>query len=160
MQTPKHHSRNGIIILYQRNDINFNDYLEIAKNSDVYQFDCKAWNVDDANDAMAWFLFRNIDCIRNSKQQAAQAYLSHKQLMGKTADEQIELLKSSQNINWNNYFDGWKYGRILEKDNVEMVFDGKSFVRSIWKVKDGCNLTVSENRNKLFEKHFQEYLEF
>lgn len=141
-------------------DTNFNDYLEVAKNSNVYQFDCKAWNVDDANDAMAWFLFRNIDCIRNSKQQAAQAYLSHKQLMGKTADEQIKLLKSSQNINWNNYFDGWKYGRILEKDNVEMILDGKSFVRSIWKVKDGCDLTVSENRNKLFEKHFQEYLEF
>lgn len=137
----------------------FYDDMDRVKNTEVYQFDCKAWNVDNGNDAMAWFLFRNIDCIRNSKQQAAQTYLSHKQLMGKTADEQIDLLKLSQNINWNNYFDGWKYGRILEKDNIEMMLNGNSFVRSIWKVKDGYDLTVTENRNNLFEKHFQEYLE-
>ena len=147
------------MMIYNLHSSCSDDYLEVARNSEVYQFDCKAWNVDDANDAMAWFLFRNIDCIRNSKQQAAQAYLSHKQLIGKTADEQIELLKQTQNINWGNYFDGWKYGRILEKEDVEMSLGENTFTRSIWKAKDGCDLTITENRNKLFEKYFQAYLE-
>ena len=135
------------------------DMIQMVEYQKLVEFDCKAWNVDDANDAMAWFLFRNIDCIRNSKQQAAQAYLSHKQLIGKTADEQIELLKQTQNINWGNYFDGWKYGRILEKEDVEMSLGENTFTRSIWKAKDGCDLTITENRNKLFEKYFQDYLE-
>lgn len=81
----------------------------------LYAFDCKVWNVENLNDAMAWFLFRNIDCVRNSKQQAAQTYLSHKELMKHSSDEQIEMLNLHYNIDWNNYRDGFKYGRIITR---------------------------------------------
>lgn len=79
----------------------------------LYQFDCKVWNVDNENDVFAWFLFRNIDCVRNSKQQTAQTYFPHKKLMGLTADEQIEMLLQTYGRNWATFDDGEKYGRIL-----------------------------------------------
>ena len=41
---------------------------DIIDSLPFYQFDCKVWDVDSANDVMAWFLYRNIDCVRNSKQ--------------------------------------------------------------------------------------------
>ena len=72
------------------------------------QFDCKVWNTDNFNDVFAYFLWRQIDCVRNSKQQAAQTYLSHKELMGKHTDEQIRLLLEKKGIDWNEYSDDEK----------------------------------------------------
>lgn len=53
---------------------------------------------------MAWLLFRNIDCVRNSKQQTAQTWLSYKDLLNLSADEQIKKLLFKQNIDWNKNF--------------------------------------------------------
>ena len=58
-------------------------------NEPIYEFDAKVWTVPCANDAFAWFLYRQNDCKRNSKQQAAQTYLSHKELLRKNTEEQI-----------------------------------------------------------------------
>jgi len=134
--------------------------IENVKSSPLYQFDCKVWNVDNANDAIAWLLFRNIDCVRNSKQQTCQTYLPHKVLMSKNTDEQVELLKQEKNIDWNEFDDGKKYGRFIKKTtktfNVgsidesgkAMVYD-TSYTRHVWEAFDGCDLTNEENRNNL-----------
>ena len=106
------------------------DAVDVITNSPLYQFDCKVWDVDNANDAMAWLLFRNIDCIRNSKQQTAQAYLPHKELVGLHTDEQIALLKERHGIDWNKYKD------------VE-------FERNAFATHNGFDLTIEENRSKL-----------
>ena len=57
------------------------DAINFIGEQDLFQFDCKCWNVPSINDVFAWFLYRQIDCVRNSKQQAAQAYLPHKKLL-------------------------------------------------------------------------------
>jgi tRNA(His) 5'-end guanylyltransferase len=86
-----------------------NDYKPV-------QFDCKAWNVFNYNDAFAWFKFRQNDCIRNSKQQTAQTFVKpKKKLVGLKCDEQVELLKNEYGIDWNNYSNGKKYGRIIRR---------------------------------------------
>jgi len=87
----------------------------IIKNMKMAQFDCKAWVVPNENDAYAWFLYRNIDCVRNSKQQTAQTWCSHKELMGKDTDEQIEFLLKNHSIDWNTFENGKKYGRFITK---------------------------------------------
>ena len=51
------------------------------------QFDCKVWDAKNFNNVFAYLLWRQIDCVKNSKQQAAQTYLSHKQLMNKSTDD-------------------------------------------------------------------------
>ena len=78
------------------------DAIRTVDNATLYQFDCKCWNVPNINDVFAWFLYRQIDCVRNSKQQAAQTYLSHSDLLGLDTDAQIQLLNNEKGIEWNN----------------------------------------------------------
>ena len=96
------------------------DVAERISELPIYQFDCRCWNVPSFNDVFAYFLYRQIDCVRNSKQQTAQTFLAHKELMGKNTDEQIELLKSEKSIDWNTFPDSYKYGRFIYKENVLM----------------------------------------
>lgn len=133
-----------------------------VKSSPLYQFDCKVWNVDSANDAMAWLLFRNIDCVRNSKQQTCQTYLPHKVLMSKNTDEQVELLKQEKNVDWNEFDDGKKYGRFIKKttktfnlngdENIGAMLYDTSYTRHVWEAFNGCDLTNEENRNNLINE--------
>ena len=102
----------------------------IAEKIGLYEFDCKAWNVPTYNDVLAWLLYRQNDCIKNSKQQTAQTYLSHKELMGKNTDEQIRLLLETKEIDWNTFPDEWKYGRFVYK--VERILtspEGQEYTR-------------------------------
>jgi tRNA(His) 5'-end guanylyltransferase len=104
-------------------------------NMPLYEFDCKVWNVPNAHDVYAWLLYRQFDCIRNSKQQLAQTYVPHNVLSGKNADKQIELLAQEKGIDWNDFPDGLKNGRIVYK--AEMLFtnqDGIPYIRSKWLV--------------------------
>lgn len=107
------------------------------KDVPLCTFDCKVWTVPNANDAYAWFLYRQTDCIKNSKAQTAQAYLSHKQLLGLTADEMIAKLKNEENIDWYDYENGKKYGRLIKKVETPMEKDLPNgqhikFIRNIW----------------------------
>lgn len=65
---------------------------EILNDVGLVQFDCKCWTVPNANDVYAWFLFRQLDCIRNSKQAVAQSVCSHKMLEGKILMNKLNLL--------------------------------------------------------------------
>ena len=79
----------------------------------LIQFDCKCWDVNTYDDMFAWFKFRQNDCIRNSKQQFAQAYCSHKDLLNKNSDEQVEYCKLKTGNDWNTLNGKYKYGRIV-----------------------------------------------
>ena len=92
------------------NAIDKGNLLDMLNKESLYQFDCKVWNVPTYNDVFAWFLYRQNDCIKNSKGQAVQTYLSHNELLGKTCDEQIQMLLNIHNIDWNAYCDGMKFG--------------------------------------------------
>lgn len=96
------------------------DVINIINNMKLYEFDCKAWNVSSYNDVFAWLLYRQNDCIRNSKQQAASTYLSYNECVKLNVDEQIDLLYNKYNIDWNKYDDGKKYGRFIYKEEVTM----------------------------------------
>ena len=132
--------------------------VDTIANFPLCQFDCKVWDVDTANDAMAWFLFRNIDCIRNSKQQTAQAYLPHNALLGLDSDTQIKKLLDEKGVDWNSFSGGEKWGRLIyrEKEEKTYTFINKNgetvtetYVRNAWKPHDGIDLTIVENREKL-----------
>lgn len=111
-----------------------NDMKQIIADMQLVQFDCKVWSVDNFNDVFAYYLWRQIDCVRNSKQQAAQTYLSHKELVGKQTDEQIKMLLDIKGIDWNDYDDGKKYGRFIYKEYEERPTpNGETCLRSVWK---------------------------
>lgn len=137
--------------LYKDDGYKISDMYKDVVEQDLYQFDCKAWNVDNQNDAIAWILYRNIDCVRNSKQQSAQTYLSHSQLCNKNTDEQISMLKELKGIDWETYDIGVKYGRIICKEEVACFSENGNTLREKFVIKPGCDLTKEENRLKLIE---------
>lgn len=124
-----------------------NDAVRAIDNAPLYQFDCKCWNVPTYNDVFAWFLYRNIDCTKNSKQQTAQTYLPHKELMGKTTDVQIEYLKEVKDIDWNDFTANKKWGRFIWKCEKELVNpQGEPYTRYVWEVFDGVDLSTENGR--------------
>lgn len=130
---------------------------DVINNIDLYQFDCKCWNVPTYNDVFTWFLYRQIDCIRNSKQQTAQTWLSHKQLMNLDSDGQFKLLEIDRNISWEKDFnDGEKYGRFIYRVEEEFEYKGErtnpnipaTYTRHYWKVFNGFRLMDEDGRER------------
>ena len=123
-----------------------------------FQFDCKVWNVPTENDVYAWFLYRQLDCIRNSKQQTAQTWLPHRELEGKSSDLQIETLKREKDIDWNTFEPEVKYGRLIQKVDEEVkipeqyVKDGNdTTIRGVWKPFPMWVLSEEDGKKKLME---------
>lgn len=140
--------------------ISAEDMRQIVTDANLYQFDCKVWDVPTLNDVFGWYLYRQNDCIKNSKGQAAQTYISHKQLMGKTSDEQIEMLKEIHNIDWNTaYDDGKKFGRYIykEKEMHSREFKGESieYERSVWRAHLGVQLNNEVGKKWFYDTLFE-----
>jgi len=129
---------------------------DAINNMPLYQFDCKCWNLPTYNDVFAWFLYRQIDCVRNSKQAAAQARISHKQLEKLNSDEQINLLKEMTGIDWNDYEDGKKFGRFIYRVEEEFEYKGEqanpnipaTYTRHYWNSFDAFKLTDEDGRER------------
>lgn len=121
-----------------------------------YLFDCKVWSVPNENDAISWFLYRQIDCVRNSKQQFCQTYLSHNELKGLDCDKQVQLCKEKTGHDWNIISEDKKYGRFIYKDIVPKTNEkGENYIRRVWKV-FSTDLTNEVNRKDLIYKWLNE----
>ena len=94
------------------------DIERLIKEKPLLQFDSRCFNLPE-HEIFNYFLYRQTDCIRNSKQQTAQTYLPHKMLHGLDTDKQIELLKETKGIDWNAFPDDRKYGRFIERREIE-----------------------------------------
>lgn len=132
---------------------NVKQAIEKISESNLIQFDCKCWNVPNINDVFAWFLYRQIDCVRNSKQQTAQTYLPHKMLLKLDTDSQIRLLIEEKGIDWNCYPMSHKYGRFIWKQKVLMSNrdTGEIYHRHKWLVQPAFPLMDDNGREKFFK---------
>lgn len=128
------------------------DLKQMILDVKLAEFDAKAWSVDNLSDVYAYYLWRQIDCIRNSKQQTAQTWLSHKQLSGLDTDEQIKLLFNEKGIDWNAYDNGKKYGRFIYKETEHFHNDklNTDYERSVWKEHPAFPIMGSEGKEKFF----------
>ena len=116
------------------------------------EFDCKCWNVPNEDKAIQWLVYRQNDCIRNSKQQFAQHYFSHNELKGKKTDEQIEMVKNEKGIDWHDYLSKYKYGRYFVRVIEDCGFEpGNPILRKRWKQVDD----VTTLNDADFEKHIR-----
>lgn len=133
--------------------VSLNDVYNLIEKMKMAQFDCKTWVVPNQNDVYAWFLYRQLDCIKNSKQQTAQTYIPHKELLGKNADEQIAMCNDRCIVDWNMFEDKYKYGRFIAKEETTQtkVVKGETvtFTRNKFKVFD--SFLLSDNKEKFFE---------
>ena len=137
-------------------DFSANFIENIINEMKDYVFDCKCWNSPNENESFSWFLYRQIDCIRNSKQQFCQTYLPHKKLMKKNTDEQVQLCIDETGHDWNEISDDKKYGRFFFKDSITKVNDnGEEYKRRIWNMVS-IDLTDVNNREWLKETWFED----
>lgn len=125
--------------------------IDDITNMPDYCFDCKAWTVPSINDAMSWILYRQIDCIRNSKQQFAQTYMTHKSLLNKDTDMQVALCLETTGNDWNAIENNKKYGRLFYKLPVKKYTpDGIEYIRYEWTAKSE-QLTDENERIKFID---------
>ncbi len=110
LATAKFNQLYTLRMLSMDSDKSFNQQIN---EMPLIQFDCKCWDVKAYEDMFAWFKFRQNDCIRNSKQQFAQAYCSHKDLLNKNSDEQILYCKLKTGNDWDALSGQYKYGRLV-----------------------------------------------
>jgi tRNA(His) 5'-end guanylyltransferase len=75
-------------------------------------FDARVFTISDPVEVANYFLWRQRDAVRNSISMAAQAHFPHKRLHGVNGGGMQELLWSEAGVNWNDYPDGCKRGRV------------------------------------------------
>ena len=64
-------------------------------------FDCRCFNLPKY-EVSNYFIFRQMDAIRNAKSALGQAYFSQNELNNKSGNEIIKMLKQDKNINWDD----------------------------------------------------------
>lgn len=82
-------------------------------------FDSRVFTLSDPVEVANYFLWRQRDAVRNSISMAAQAHFSHKRLHGVNSGGMQELLWSEKGVNWNDYPDGCKRGRVAVRHSGE-----------------------------------------
>ncbi len=97
----------------------FNDHYGPCRTGRRAYFDARVFTVPDPVEVANYFLWRQRDCVRNSITMAAQAKFSHRQLHGVGTNEMQELLFAEHGINWNDYPDGCKRGRVTTRQTGE-----------------------------------------
>lgn len=90
-----------------------------SRNSTRALFDARVFTISDPVEVANYMLWRQRDCVRNSISMAAQARFSHKQLHGVSTGQMQEMLWSEHGINWDDYPDGCKRGRVVIRHTEE-----------------------------------------
>ena len=85
------------------------------------RFDARVYNVPTLDESVNSFLWREQDATKNSISMAAQAFYSHKQLMGKNGNDKQEML-FEKGVNWNDYPALFKRGTYVQRKRVITPF--------------------------------------
>jgi tRNA(His) 5'-end guanylyltransferase len=94
--------------------------LTLEAMSNLAVFDARAFTMATAQDVEDYFVWRQMDCIRNSISMAARGSFSHNQLLNKSTKEMKEMLKEVGKP-WEDYSDRVKFGAVVSK--VEEISD-------------------------------------
>ncbi|MEU3452277.1 tRNA(His) guanylyltransferase Thg1 family protein [Micromonospora sp. NPDC006766] len=86
-----------------------------ARRPGMALFDSRVFTIADPREVASYFVWRQRDCVRNSITMAAQAQFPHKRLHGVNTGQMQEMLRQEKGINWNDYPDGCKRGRVVVK---------------------------------------------
>jgi tRNA(His) 5'-end guanylyltransferase len=118
------------------------------------EFDARTFTIPSKTEVINYFIWRQIDTVRNSISSAAQSVFSHKELNNKNTDQMQEML-FQKGINWNDYFPKYKRGRFIFKETFEKAPDGDmlnsaSAIRTRW-VSGECP-TFTQDKNFLEER--------
>lgn len=117
--------------LAARASVFFNQHIEkymseYASRNPV--FDCRVHNVPTQIEAANNVLWREFDATKNSITMLAQCHFSHKQLMGKSGKDKLDML-IAKGINWNSYPASFKRGVYVQRRKVLRRFSSEELQR-------------------------------
>lgn len=98
----------------------FANWVPVYKDGACPHFDCRIFNVPSEAELVNAFLWRNLDCHRNSISMVAQRYFSHKQLQNKSQKDMLEMLISKDVDYYNTIEPRYKFGLFVKKENYEV----------------------------------------
>jgi len=85
------------------------------------RFDARFWNLPE-NEVPNYFIWRQKDAIRNSKQMLGRAYFSHSELNGKSSDEIISMVEKKYGVRWIDFEFKYTIGSTyLRKPVMELI---------------------------------------
>ena len=103
----------------------------VAHDRPPAAFDSRVWTIADPNEVMNYFIWRQRDCVKNSITMAASTVCSHRELNGLNSDQRQELMWK-RGINWNEYPEGWKRGRVSVRETYWVDGQDGKVERSRW----------------------------
>ena len=83
-------------------------------NFKLATFDSRVFQIPQSVEVENYFIWRQQDAVRNSIASVAQSLYSHRELNGKTSNEQQEMI-FQRGINWNDYTSREKRGGFIER---------------------------------------------
>lgn len=99
-------------------------------------FDARCFSIPK-EEVCNYFIWRQMDCTRNSINMVAQTNFSHKELQGKSCNEMQNMLLTKRNINWNDFSTPEKRGSCCIKDGISQRVDMKTnqiSTKNIWRI--------------------------
>ncbi len=92
----------------------FNQAMNTGAGDLPAMFDARVFTIPDHVEVENYFIWRQQDAIRNSLQMLCQSHFSHKELNGKSNEEQHEMLHSV-GVNWADQPDRCKRGALVHQ---------------------------------------------
>ena len=89
-------------------------FSKMSKKKPIAQFDARVFTIPDPIEVENYFVWRQQDAERNSVTMLAQAYATHKQLMGKNRAAQHEIIHAAGD-NWAKHPTSFKHGRVIRR---------------------------------------------
>jgi len=91
------------------------------------EFDSRVFTIPSSVEVENYFIWRQMDTIRNSISSVAQSLYSSKQLYGKNTTEMQDMC-IEKNVNWNDFPVKEKRGRLITRE----IYDKDGAIRSRW----------------------------
>jgi len=86
--------------------------VPLTRNIGPAFFDSRVFTIPDPTEVENYFIWRQKDAVRNSIAMTAQSLYSHKELNGKSSNQQQEMI-FQKGQNWNDMPEGFKRGRTI-----------------------------------------------
>lgn len=105
-------------------------------------FDSRVWTIADPNEVANYFIWRQRDCVKNSITMVAQSHFTPAELNGLNSSQRQDALHSV-GVNWNDFPDGQKRGRVVSRDayHLETAL-GTTVLRHRWTVKNAPHFMI------------------
>jgi tRNA(His) guanylyltransferase len=84
------------------------------------EFDSRVFTVPELEEVVNLLIWRQQDATRNSIQLAGQNYFSHKKLQNLNCNQIQEMLFAEAGVNWNDYPESFKRGRVAHRCHIEI----------------------------------------